>query len=184
MQSMYPMFIIDDDGRCVDVNTAACLLLRISREESLKLRLSDLTPADARGQLAELRDTLRRDGYSMGSFTLLAPDGMRMETDFSALANIEPHRHLAVFVLSAHRSAPAVAPLAAGAASPPPTLTARERQVLSYVALGETTATIAERLFIAPTTVETHVANALRKLAAKTRAHAIAIALRTSLIDG
>ena len=41
---------------------------------------------------------------------------------------------------------------------------------------------IADRLFISPATVRTHVENAMQKLEARTRVHAIAIALRQGLL--
>lgn len=57
-------------------------------------------------------------------------------------------------------------------------LTPREREILHLVAQGLTGEAIAKRLFIAPETVRTHLRNSSTKLEARTRAHAIAIALR------
>ena len=62
-------------------------------------------------------------------------------------------------------------------------LTDRERQVLTLVALGNTGDQIAAQLSLAPSTVQTHVVNALNKLRAKNRAHGIAIALQTGELD-
>lgn len=45
-----------------------------------------------------------------------------------------------------------------------PRLTARERQVLQLIAEGHTSARIAERLYLAPSTVEVHRRNIMRKL--------------------
>ena len=59
----------------------------------------------------------------------------------------------------------------------PPTLTAREREVVVCIAEGETTEQIAARLFISRTTVDTHVRKAMGRLGAKNRAHLIALAL-------
>lgn len=56
-------------------------------------------------------------------------------------------------------------------------LTEREREVMTLVASGLQTGDIAERLFLAPETVKSHVQNAMGKLGAHTRAHAVAIAL-------
>jgi DNA-binding CsgD family transcriptional regulator len=60
--------------------------------------------------------------------------------------------------------------------------TARERQILAMLAAGDTDADIAERLELSPATVQTHVRNAKQKLGAKTRAQAVAIALRGGLV--
>ena len=57
-------------------------------------------------------------------------------------------------------------------------LTDREQQCLQMVADGLTTPHIANALCIGERTVETHIANAMRKLGASTRAHAIAGAMR------
>jgi DNA-binding NarL/FixJ family response regulator len=54
----------------------------------------------------------------------------------------------------------------------------REREVLHLLAEGMTGEQVAERLVISTETVRTHVRNAMAKLEANTRVHAIAIALR------
>ena len=48
-------------------------------------------------------------------------------------------------------------------------MTSREMDVLVLVAEGRTNAQIAERLFLSPRTVETHVANLLAKTGATNR---------------
>jgi DNA-binding NarL/FixJ family response regulator len=58
-----------------------------------------------------------------------------------------------------------------------PALTSRECEVVQLIAEGETTEEIATRLFISPTTVETHVRKAMGRLGAKNRAHLVALAL-------
>jgi DNA-binding NarL/FixJ family response regulator len=57
-------------------------------------------------------------------------------------------------------------------------LSPREREVLHLLADGMTGEQVAERLVISTETVRTHVRNAMAKLEANTRVHAIAIALR------
>ena len=53
---------------------------------------------------------------------------------------------------------------------------------MTLVASGHQTDDVAQRLFLAPETVKSHVHNALGKLGARTRAHAVAIALVTGQI--
>ena len=65
-----------------------------------------------------------------------------------------------------------------------PTLSAREREVLALLAQGLTGEAVAERLVLSSETVKTHVRNAMAKLEAHTRVHAIAIALRERHISG
>lgn len=56
-------------------------------------------------------------------------------------------------------------------------LTNREREVLELVASGKTSKSISRDLRISEPTVKWHVAKALRKLGAHSRAEAVAIAL-------
>ncbi len=62
-------------------------------------------------------------------------------------------------------------------------LSPREREVMALLAEGLNGPEIAGRLFISPATVRTHVENAMQKLEARTRVHAIAIALRQGLLQ-
>jgi LuxR family maltose regulon positive regulatory protein len=62
-------------------------------------------------------------------------------------------------------------------------LTERERAVLAELAKGNPTEDIAKELFLSPHTVRSHVKASLRKLDARTRAHAVAIALAAGVID-
>ena len=57
-------------------------------------------------------------------------------------------------------------------------LTAREREVFSLLAVGLSSAEVADRLVISPHTVKTHVEKGIARLEAKNRVHAIAIALK------
>lgn len=55
-------------------------------------------------------------------------------------------------------------------------LSVREREVLTLVAAGLTNKGIAERLYISPNTVKTHVASLLNKLNMQTRVQLAALA--------
>jgi DNA-binding NarL/FixJ family response regulator len=68
--------------------------------------------------------------------------------------------------------------LSRGATKRVPHLSPREREILDLLAQGLTGERIATQLFLSPETVRTHVRNAMEKLEANTRVHAIAIALR------
>jgi len=58
----------------------------------------------------------------------------------------------------------------------PPALTRRERDCLALVAQGYSDGGIAARLGIKPVTAHAHIESAKRKLGARTRAHAVALA--------
>ena len=64
-----------------------------------------------------------------------------------------------------------------------PALLTREREILQLLADGMSNADVAARLFISQETVKSHVRHILAKLEADTRTHAVAIALRESIID-
>lgn len=70
-----------------------------------------------------------------------------------------------------------------GEDAPVETLTAREQQVLQAVAVGQTNKAIAIKLGISDHTVKFHLASAMSKLGAASRAEAVAIALRRGLIS-
>jgi DNA-binding CsgD family transcriptional regulator len=67
---------------------------------------------------------------------------------------------------------------AGGAEDKRPRLTERESQVLGLLAEGRSGAQIAADLVLSPETVRTHVRNAMTKLGATTRSHAVALALQ------
>jgi DNA-binding NarL/FixJ family response regulator len=69
-----------------------------------------------------------------------------------------------------------------GLADTPAVLSERETEILSLFAAGKRNDEIASELFLSEATVRTHVRNAMRKLEADTRTHAVAIALRQKLI--
>ncbi len=62
-------------------------------------------------------------------------------------------------------------------------LTRRQREILQRLADGESTTVAARKLDLSEETVKTHMKNALARLGAKNRSHAVAIALRECLID-
>ncbi|MEU1995523.1 response regulator transcription factor [Nocardia gamkensis] len=61
-------------------------------------------------------------------------------------------------------------------------LTAREREVVVQVAEGLSNEEIAERMFVSPLTIRTHVQRAMTKLGARHRAQLVVIAFRTGLV--
>jgi DNA-binding NarL/FixJ family response regulator len=65
-----------------------------------------------------------------------------------------------------------------------PSLSKREREIMDLLAQGLTGEDVAERLVLSSETVKTHIRNAMSKLEAHTRVHAVAIALRQGFISG
>ncbi|OHT83350.1 response regulator [Mycobacteroides saopaulense] len=64
-----------------------------------------------------------------------------------------------------------------------PSLSTREREVLRMIAGGQTVPAIAKELFLAPSTVKTHVQRLYEKLGVGDRAAAVAEAMRRGLLE-
>jgi DNA-binding NarL/FixJ family response regulator len=62
-------------------------------------------------------------------------------------------------------------------------LTRRQREILQLLADGESTTFAARQLGLSEETVKTHTKNALARLGARNRTHAVAIGLREHLLD-
>jgi DNA-binding NarL/FixJ family response regulator len=62
-------------------------------------------------------------------------------------------------------------------------LTKRQREILQLLANGESTTVAARELDLSEETIKTHTKNALARLGARNRTHAVAIALRESLVE-
>ena len=99
---------------------------------------------------------------------------------------------LVAAVLSCAKGHDVVAPnLAAGLVgeiqrrneSSAPTLSAREREVLGYIAGGQTIPAMAKEMFLAPSTVKTHVQRLYEKLGVGDRGSAVAEAMRRGLLE-
>jgi two-component system, NarL family, nitrate/nitrite response regulator NarL len=65
----------------------------------------------------------------------------------------------------------------------PTSLSEREREILGLTAEGRSAAEIAERLYLSPATVKTHLQRVYQKLGVSDRAAAVAEAFRSGLLD-
>lgn len=190
-RSRHPMLIADDQRRWVTGNAAACDLLGLTPAEIPWHRMDEFTPSSQRDSLARQWATFLTSGEAEGWYQLYIPQRGAVPIEFSATANVLPARHLSVFIPSEEDA------LRAEAENPsleePWTpvvvegserlqLTEREREVMTLVASGLHGGDIAERLFLSPETVKSHVHNAMGRLGARTRAHAVAISLVTGQI--
>jgi DNA-binding CsgD family transcriptional regulator len=172
--SLLPMLIADNRRRYIDANRAACLILRLSREQVFKLKIDDLTPPEHRYLMSHLWDDFIRAGTQGGTYEILMPDGQRITLLYSATANFRPGQHISILDLSPsseHAMQRVLGQTEEGR------LSRREREVLALVAMGETSQAIAATLHLSAATVETHVRHAINKLRARNRPHAIALAL-------
>lgn len=182
------MLIADDQRRWVTGNAAACELLGVTQEEISWHTMDEFVPPDTRKRLDEGWERFLAKGAAEGLYRLCIPTRGQVPVEFSATANVLPSRHLSVLLPADDSSGPC----GSGALEWKPVpaesagrlrLTDREREIMALVASGLHSADIAERLFLSPETIKSHVHNAMGKLGAHTRAHAVAIALVTEQIS-
>jgi DNA-binding CsgD family transcriptional regulator len=164
-RSSVPVMVADDARRIVAANAAACELLGTDRKALLACTIDGLTPPE-RLVDQEIRWAAFRSAGSQ-----------RGTVEYSAFANVAPSRHLVILA-----PAPATVDSWEAHETPRRHLSEREREVLTRVAMGDSSLEIARTLGIAPATVETHVRHCLAKLDARNRAHAITLGLQSGEI--
>jgi DNA-binding CsgD family transcriptional regulator len=175
-ESLIPMIWLDDRRRCVDANAASRLFLHRTREELQRLSADEfLFRSRSPGAVW---DELMREGRVAGTSPMRAPDGSFERVDYCGIANLLPDLHLfgwRTAVLEQDE-------LGADALEParPRTrrLNAREREVLRVLATGASVEQIATGLALPQASVKAHLRDAVRRLGARHRAHAVAIAMR------
>jgi PAS domain S-box-containing protein len=86
--------IANDDGYYVDANPAACELFGVSGDELLRSRVADFT--DPNVDFDPLWQQFLQQGQLSGEFRLHRPDGTTRDTEFNAIANFIPGRHLSI----------------------------------------------------------------------------------------
>jgi PAS domain S-box-containing protein len=166
-----PIVLLDDQRRIEDLNDAALSLLGVKSKDELVGRVIDesISPKEREQAVRDWEGSVRSGEYT-GKRVLLRADGTEVPVDFAArLADIGARR-LTIYVVAAHDAS--YKPSARLADNLP--LRSREREVVTLIALGLDTDEIAERLYISPSTVRTHVRNAMGRLGAHTRAQLVA----------
>jgi PAS domain S-box-containing protein len=175
-RSSNAIVLFDDERRYVDVNPSAVGLLGRTREELLGTSSFENIRPTERSIAARQWQAFLKSGEYSGTRALVTPDGSEVEIDYAARLAVIGERRLAIFVSLTNTHLPAGA---AGGRAPAGSLTTREREVITLIAMGRETNEIAEQLHISSETVRTHVRNAMSKLGARTRAQLVAIALST-----
>jgi DNA-binding CsgD family transcriptional regulator/PAS domain-containing protein len=177
----YAFMLADDSRGALDGNRAARHFLGLSREALATSRIDDFMPEAMRAGLGRTWETFLATGTMQGLFPILLGNGLQRTVLFRAKANVRPGRHLGTFQLArAGQENGAAAPELSVSAGE---LTSREREVLTLLARGSSARAIAEAATLSPDTVRTHLRNAMKKLGARSRPHAIALAIRHREID-
>lgn len=170
--------LTDDRRRITRVNRAFSDLLGFTPERAITMRLDDLVAPGMQSVALQSWD-VRTAGTRTARVTVVRADGAMVEVRYGALSSVINGAHLVVLAASESGR-----PTDRGSGRRHSgKLTRREQESLRLVARGMTTTVAAEHLGISPETVRTHVRNAMNKLGARTRAQAIAVALRDGEIS-
>jgi DNA-binding CsgD family transcriptional regulator len=176
-----PMVMVDARRRYVEVNRPARLAFRLSLVEMRALAVDDLTPPELTGEMQQIWARLLDAGCVAGRYQVAGLDGSRLDIIYLALARVLPGLHLAAFAPAEwpdHELGPG--DVEGGELS---ALTPRELEVLGRAAEGRTGPELARLLGLSHATIETHFKNIYEKLHVRTRAAAVAKAMRLGWID-
>lgn len=89
--------LADDEGRYIELNPAFCALTGYSRDELLGMGPADLAAPDQQpAAVADRFEEFVHAGAESGTLTLRHKDGRVLETEYRAVANIQPGVHLSV----------------------------------------------------------------------------------------
>jgi PAS domain S-box-containing protein len=165
----------NDAREIVRANDRWCAMTGYDHHQVAGMRIDDMLAPESRPGIDMRWSDLRATGLATARIVLLRPDGARLAVRYGAFANVLPGVHVAAYLAEPGQDTRLLRPQRARRAGQ---LTRREQESLRLVAMGMTTTAAAEQLGISPETVRTHVRNAMNKLGARTRAQAIAVAMR------
>ncbi|MDT4940167.1 MAG: LuxR family transcriptional regulator, regulator of acetate metabolism [Pseudonocardiales bacterium] len=171
----------DSNRRIARVNERWSDLLGYSSAQACEMGLDELLAPESRPGIEMRWADLLGTGMGMARIVMLRADGDRVHVRYGAFANVIPGIHVAACLPEPGQDGRMNRPARSRRAGQ---LTRREQESLRLVAAGMTTIAAAEQLGISPETVRTHVRNAMNKLGARTRAQAIAVAMRDGEIPG
>jgi PAS domain S-box-containing protein len=167
-----PMLVLDDDAVYTAANESACRVLGRPREEILGQRMGFTTATASRAKLYEMWAQCRRQGYIIAPWQIVLPDGRTVDVEAICTRDTpEPGRHLSLYWQRLRTEDGRV-------------LSPREQEVTRLLASGLNGEQIAERLYLSPETVRTHIRNAMFHMRAQTRAQLVALAVGRGLVPG
>jgi DNA-binding CsgD family transcriptional regulator len=174
-RSRNAMALLDEQRRYVDVNGAYLQLLECPRDALIGRAAWESVVDGPVMSGAEWRETLR-GSHSTGVAELRSAGGSVVPIEAAVHPAVVTGRRLVLLVVL--RVGPRRRSRGIGDAAPPTgTLSAREAEVVGLLALGLSGPEIAAELSVSHNTVRAHVANAMKKLGARTRAQLVAISL-------
>ncbi len=171
----------DDERHILRVNQLWSDLVGYPAAQAREMRIDDLMAPESKPGIEMRWADLLASGMAMARVVLMRENGSRLIVRYGAFASVIPGVHVAVYRMEPGQDARNTRPTRSRRAGQ---LTRREQESLRLVAMGMTTTAAAEQLGISSETVRTHVRNAMNKLGARTRAQAIAVAMRDGEIPG
>ena len=180
-RSANPMTLLHPDRVLVAINEAGVHTFGYAPHELIGRR-TDLLLAPSQWKRLEADwAVIRRTGRLCGERELIRADGRHLQVQFAAHREVVTGRQLVLWVVVESRLRPLTLHSERDGASA--TLTPRELEIVMEIALGRRAREIAADLHIAPSTVKTHVRNAMVKVGAHSQAQLVAIALATGMLD-
>lgn len=181
-QSLIPMVMVDNDRVHTEANPAARLVFRMSLKEMRQARIDDLTAEHEWPALESAWEELLIRGTVSDRHRVTLKDGCRFWISYTATVNALPGQHLIVFAPDSLPEDELAEMRPSGEPDFQAALSVRQLEVLRLVAVGASATEIADELSISHATARTHVKNILSRLGANNRAHAVALAMRQSLL--
>lgn len=90
------ILVADDDGQFQQVNQTACKKLGYTREELLGMSVLDITYSPMESYGDKTWDEFLHTGTDEGEYLLVTKEGAVLYTEYRAVANIRPGKHLSI----------------------------------------------------------------------------------------
>jgi PAS domain S-box-containing protein len=175
-----PVSLHDVYGRFVHMNAAAERAIGYSNEQLRGRHLTEMIPSEARDSVEALFRGAVEHGEPTDFETVFEDaDGNRRGTRAQHLPLRRGDTIVGVLILAFDVPLPPPDPMHF---EQEPRLTERQRETLSLLAAGLSTAEVARRLSLSPETIRNHLRNASRELNAHSRLEAVASAQRLGLL--
>jgi PAS domain S-box-containing protein len=94
--SIDAIILIDDAGNYIDVNPAVTKLLGYSREELLRMKIGDITPAGGKDAVREIWRHLVAGEPTHGVYPVEAKNGTRRVVELQTLGHVRPGLHYSI----------------------------------------------------------------------------------------
>ncbi len=90
------ILVADNNGNFIQVNDTACRILGYSRDEFHKLNVIDITHKPMRSYGRKKWEDFIETGTDEGEYQLISKSGEIIFTEYRAVANIQPGKHLSI----------------------------------------------------------------------------------------